>query len=61
MLERGYLASSSFYSMYAHTDMDVCNYLSAVDETFSIVKSSVKQPEKFLKGRPSVEGFKRLS
>ncbi len=62
MLERGFLASNLFYSMYAHQTDHVNQYLKGVDETFSQL-AKVKKKEGFqvnLKGQPAVAGFKRL-
>jgi glutamate-1-semialdehyde 2,1-aminomutase len=63
MLERGFLASTLFYSMYAHTEEHVKQYLQAVDSIFSEI-SKVNQAgdiEKLLKGKPASIGFKRLT
>lgn len=63
MLEKGFLASTLFYSMYAHTPEHVDRYLSAVDEAFFVIASAVKSGdvEKNLKGKPAMAGFKRLT
>ena len=63
MLERGFLASTLFYAMYAHQDCHVKEYLRAVDETFSIISKAneVGNVEKLLKGLPSSTGFSRLT
>jgi glutamate-1-semialdehyde 2,1-aminomutase len=63
MLEKGFLASTLFYSMYAHTKGHVDSYLKAVDEAFGEIsevcrKGNIK--EKF-KGKPASAGFKRLT
>ena len=36
MLEQGFLASSLYYAMYAHTDEHVHLYLEAVDKALSL-------------------------
>ena len=63
MLERGFLASTLFYAMYAHQDCHVKEYLRAVDETFSIISTANEagNVEKLLKGLPSSTGFSRLT
>lgn len=62
MLERGFLASTSFYSMYAHSKEHVEAYLLAVDEVFGVMADarSSNAVGKILKGMPSASGFKRL-
>jgi hypothetical protein len=63
MLEKGFLASTLFYAMFAHQDCHVKEYLKAVDETFSII-SKVNQTgdvEKLLIGLPAGTGFKRFA
>jgi len=63
MLERGFLASTAFYAMYAHTPEHVGDYLAAVDEVFEEIASSLCQGgiEYKLEGKPAVAGFKRLT
>jgi len=63
MLEKGFLASTSFYSMAAHQEKDVKDYLFSGNEVFKIISELKKknQLEKMLKGLPSVAGFKRLT
>lgn len=63
MLERGYLASTLFYSMYAHTQEHVDGYLVAADHAFAKIAQAVKagHVEEQLKGRPAMAGFKRLT
>ena len=63
MLERGFLASTLFYAMYAHQDEHVISYLRAVDEAFYEVFTA-KQKETLdimLKGEPASQGFTRLT
>ena len=63
MLEKGFLASNLFYSMFAHTTQHVNDYLAAVDSAFSEIAQSLNDgclPER-LKGKPSGIGFKRLT
>lgn len=63
MLERGFLASTLFYSMYAHQEKHVEQYLWATDESFRIIKTALDTgaPEKDLLGQPAASGFKRLN
>lgn len=63
MLERGFLATNSFYSSYAHTDKNVDEYLAAVDEVFGILSISVKKgtSKNLLNGPVCQTGFKRLN
>ncbi len=63
MLDKGFLASTSFYSMYAHQQKHVESYLHAVDEVFKVISRAIKQGdvEQKLKGKPAVAGFKRLT
>jgi len=63
MLEKNYLASTSFYLSYAHTDEVVENYLSACDGAFSEIKKAIDSgnSEKMLKGPVCHSGFKRLN
>ena len=62
MLERGFLASTNFYSMFAHTPEHVSVYLAAVAEVFQELVSAraAGDAQKRLKGMPAVSGFKRL-
>jgi glutamate-1-semialdehyde aminotransferase len=63
MLEKGFLASTLFYAMYAHQDHHVKKYLHAVDEVFAYVSEANKagNVEKLLKGLPTSTGFSRLT
>jgi glutamate-1-semialdehyde 2,1-aminomutase len=63
MLEKGFLASTIFYAMYAHQEEHVKQYIEAADEAFRMIKTSIEtgHPEKDLLGQPSVAGFKRLN
>jgi glutamate-1-semialdehyde 2,1-aminomutase len=63
MLEKGFLASTLFYAMYAHQDSHVQQYLRAVDEALAEI-SQASQEENVhdcLKGLPASTGFKRLA
>jgi len=63
MLERGFLASNAFYASLAHKDRHIADYLSAVDQSFALIKSAIDSghPEKYLKGPVCHSGFKRLN
>lgn len=63
MLEEGFLASTSFYPMYAHEFQHVNSYLDAVDEVFAVIGEAQKKGvvEDRLKGKPASAGFKRLT
>lgn len=63
MLEKGFLASTICYAMYAHTVRNVEDYLQAVDEVFCEMAElqRTKNLRQALKGEPAVSGFKRLA
>jgi glutamate-1-semialdehyde aminotransferase len=63
MLNRGFLASTSFYSMAAHTDEHVDCYLSAADGVFAEIARAehAGSVEAELAGRPASAGFTRLA
>lgn len=63
MLEKGFLASSSFYASYAHKGKELNSYLLAVGEVFKVIAKILSKgnPEKFLKGPVCHSGFKRLA
>lgn len=63
MLERGYLASTAFYSMYAHQAEQVASYLKAADEVFKEMADLLQSDrvEESLKGPPAAAGFQRLT
>lgn len=63
MLEQGFLASTSFYSMYAHTEDHVSAYLAAADQAFAEIARvrARNEFEKALIGSPAASGFKRLN
>ena len=63
MLEKGFLATKSFYATYAHQDSHVESYLTAVDETFAFIAEALKKEEveRFLKGPIAHSGFRRLT
>jgi len=63
MLERGFLASTLFYAMYAHKTEHVEKYLKAVGDTFNVMIEKTRSGglKKHLKGLPANAGFKRLT
>jgi len=63
MMERGFLASTLCYAMYAHSQDHVKNYLVAVDSAFTELADAMHSGdlELRLKGKPSTQGFKRLT
>jgi glutamate-1-semialdehyde 2,1-aminomutase len=63
MLEKGFLASSSFYSMYSHTNEHVERYMEAADQAFGRMAEAHAAGNlgELLKGKPSVSGFRRLN
>ena len=63
MLEEGFLASNSFYAMYAHSDNNVSRYLDCTVSAFSKLKDSLEEGtlESKLHGHPSGTGFSRLT
>jgi len=63
MLEQGFLASTSFYTMYAHQSEHVESYLKGVDKAFEQIADWLKKGEIeiHLKGAASVAGFGRLT
>jgi len=63
MLDRGFLAANRFYAMYAHSEQNVKDYLTAVDETFGEIAEILRQGqlEESLRGGPISEGFTRLT
>jgi len=63
MLEKGFLASTLFYAMYAHTQNHVDSYLKAVDESFGEISENCRAGnlEQKLRGKPATAGFKRLA
>ena len=63
MLDRGFLATTSVYVSYAHTEMHVKKYLSAVDEVFTVIKKALNENNvvKYLRGPVAHTGFNRLT
>lgn len=63
MLNKGFLASTLFFAMYAHQQDDVDSYLKAVKEVFKVITDALQtgDVERLLTGRPATAGFKRLT
>ena len=63
MLERGFLASTLFYSSYAHTPQIVANYAQKTDEAFAVIAEALQngKAEGMLKGPVCHSGFTRLN
>ncbi|KAF5038485.1 hypothetical protein DSECCO2_553840 [anaerobic digester metagenome] len=63
MLTKGFLATTSFYPSYAHKQQHIKKYICAIDQTFKIIKQSLKEgnPKTYLKGPECQSGFKRLT
>ena len=63
MLEKGFLATTGFYAMFAHQEEHVKAYLDAVDQVLPFLNEAISsnQPECFLIGQPATSGFKRLN
>jgi len=63
MLEKGFLATTGFYAMFAHQEEHVKAYLDAVDQVFPSLNDALGSghPERFLVGQSAVSGFKRLN
>lgn len=63
MLDRGILATGSFYAMWAHTDAHVDRYLEAVNGVFRELRNAVDQKavKQLLRGPVAHSGFTRLT
>jgi len=63
MLERGFLATNSFYAMLAHNAQHVQAYCDATEEAFAIIADATakNQVKTLLKGAVSHSGFARLA
>lgn len=63
MLESGFLASNSFYAMYAHQEKHVADYLKATDAAFFQISAWKEEGklESHLEGGPAAAGFTRLA
>jgi glutamate-1-semialdehyde 2,1-aminomutase len=63
MLGYGFLSSSQFYAMLAHSEEHVKNYLQAVEKTFKYIHDAQEEGrvDQELIGSPATSGFKRLA
>jgi glutamate-1-semialdehyde 2,1-aminomutase len=63
MLDRGILATGSFYAMWSHTDAHVDQYLEAVNAVFRDLRTAIDQDavRQLLRGPVAHSGFKRLT
>jgi glutamate-1-semialdehyde 2,1-aminomutase len=63
MLDQGFLASTSFYSMFAHQESHVHAYLEAADRAFAEIARGIADGTLAgkLRGAPAAAGFKRLA
>lgn len=64
MLKRGYIASNSFYTSYAHSIEIIDAYLIALGEVFSMIQSITAKGKKVgdhLEGPVCQSGFQRLN
>lgn len=63
MLKKGFLATNSYYSCYAHKQENIDQYLKAVDSVFDYIAQALTtgKPEDFLNGPVCQTGFKRIS
>ena len=63
MLERGFLATTAFYSSYAHKNTHVIRYLDATDQAFEFISKTIQKgnSEKHVRGHVCHAGFKRLN
>jgi len=63
MLDRGFLATNSFYAMFAHEDRQVSDYLAAIGEIFPALARAIERQEveRLLRGPVAHTGFYRLA
>jgi glutamate-1-semialdehyde aminotransferase len=63
MLKKGFLATTAYYSSYAHKQEHLDIYLQAIDEVFAFIAKVLKdgKPQNYLEGPICQSGFKRLS
>ncbi len=63
MLDRGFLATNAFYAMYAHSTVQVEQYLAAVQEVFRELAAAIErnEVERLLRGPVAHAGFYRLT
>ena len=63
MLDRGFLATNSFYATYAHQEPQIDQYLFSVEETFRYLAIAIERDtvEQELRGPVAHNGFQRLT
>lgn len=63
MLRKGFLATNSYYSCFAHKQENIDQYLIAVDEVFEHISTAMIEdnPKNHLNGPVCQTGFKRIS
>ena len=63
MLDKGFLASTSFYAMLSHTEDNVRAYLAAAGDVFEKIAAfkAAGTVAASLKGKPAAAGFRRLN
>ncbi len=63
MLEKGYLATTAYYAMYAHSDDAIAKYLEASDDAFRKIAMAQREGtvEKLIDGPVAHSGFRRLT
>jgi len=63
MLERGFLASTLFYPMFAHRERHATRYLEAMEDVFGVLSDALDKDDigGRLRGQPASSGFQRLA
>jgi len=63
MLERGFLATNSFYASFAHQERHITDYLKAAEEVFCLIAATLQNgtPTSLLAGPVAHTGFQRLT
>lgn len=62
MLDKGFMASTLFYAMYAHAEEHINSYLHAINDSFARTSEIIREGSlEKLKVKPATAGFKRLT
>ena len=63
MLEKGFLATNSFYASYSHKEEHIAKYATAIDDVFGIISTAISKNnyKEMLKGPVCHSGFQRLT